>query len=347
MSFAAERYARAQWPSLKGDAKALAVLKEIAYWYIDDKGRCTGLSQSDLAKLTGYAKPDAIGAAIKTLVSKGLLVVQKRYAENGNVLGSDYLLPLFVREEWPEDRQGKDVFLLRAPKQGVTPCQGGTPEKEGAPCKGVGYPLRRGTVPPVKGEGTPCEGGGYPLKGETRTGIGQGLDRDRTGNGQVVCAPASAADADEPPFPSFDEESLFEDTPPTADEIEELFPDLQKATKPKTSRRKPETACPWEEGSTVPEDLSDWCKENCPSLNPQVEFDALVGHAHTHDRRCRDWKAAYRTWCKKSVLREAQQFPRSAARKGPQRLSNGSDDQYLPNSKFKRQECRDYTKRLF
>lgn len=80
--------------------------------------------------------------------------------------------------------------------------------------------------------------------------------------------------------------------------------ELKEEPKPKRTRRKPETPCPWEEGSKVPEDLRDWCRENCPSLDPQAEFDLFVGHAHTHDRRCKDWKAAYRMWCRKSAQRK-------------------------------------------
>lgn len=128
-----------------------------------------------------------------------------------------------------------------------------------------------------------------------------------------------------------DQQEVGRASAPTADASpasSDLFPELNTEPKPKASRRKPETPCPWEEGSAVPEDLSEWCRQNCPSLDPQAEFDAFVGHAHTHDRRCRDWKAAFRTWCNKSKQMRRNSAANSSSRPWDLRsLANGNQDE--------------------
>lgn len=46
------------------------------------------------------------------------------------------------------------------------------------------------------------------------------------------------------------------------------------------------------------EDRASWAKFG---LNPSVEFAAFKDHALTEDRRCSDWRAAFRNWCRKSI----------------------------------------------
>jgi hypothetical protein len=35
--------------------------------------------------------------------------------------------------------------------------------------------------------------------------------------------------------------------------------------------------------------------------DPWVEFATFRDHARTNDRRCKDWSAAWRNWCRKSL----------------------------------------------
>lgn len=45
-------------------------------------------------------------------------------------------------------------------------------------------------------------------------------------------------------------------------------------------------------------ELEPWVKFG---INPQVEFASFRDHALTTDRRCKDWKAAFRNWCRKAI----------------------------------------------
>jgi len=58
-------------------------------------------------------------------------------------------------------------------------------------------------------------------------------------------------------------------------------------------RRKPET--PFPEGLVLPDELRAHAK---PGVDVDEDFARFRDHALTHDRRCRDWKAAWRNWCR-------------------------------------------------
>lgn len=68
--------------------------------------------------------------------------------------------------------------------------------------------------------------------------------------------------------------------------------------KPKanTSRRKPSTPCPWDEGSSIPEELADWSAENFPTIDASEEFRKFVGWALSKDMRYARWDQAFRNW---------------------------------------------------
>ena len=81
----------------------------------------------------------------------------------------------------------------------------------------------------------------------------------------------------------------------------ELTPDVEKPitkekTKAKTSRRKPSTPCPWDEGASIPEELAKWSAENYPTVNAREEFSKFVGWALSKDMRYARWDQAFRNW---------------------------------------------------
>jgi len=47
------------------------------------------------------------------------------------------------------------------------------------------------------------------------------------------------------------------------------------------------------------EEMTQWKSHGI--LNPWVEFATFRDHALTNDRRCKDWPAAWRNWCRKAI----------------------------------------------
>jgi hypothetical protein len=66
------------------------------------------------------------------------------------------------------------------------------------------------------------------------------------------------------------------------------------------TKEKGKTAVPLE-WKLSEEDRTSWAKFG---LNPSVELAAFKDHALTTDRRCSDWQAAFRNWCRKSIAQK-------------------------------------------
>lgn len=156
MSYAAERWARAQALRFSGEPEALALLKEIASWYLEKTGTCEK-TQGELAKLMGYKKADTVGRYVRKLVQKGYITYEHTYGPTGNITGSVFRLVGFIAEEWPDKRQGMKSLLPVNPEEGTPRHE--VPRDMGHPHdKGEGYPVPQGRVPHVTGEGTPQHG---------------------------------------------------------------------------------------------------------------------------------------------------------------------------------------------
>lgn len=96
------------------------------------------------------------------------------------------------------------------------------------------------------------------------------------------------------------------------------LPQLRIVEGGKTSRRKPETPVPASDAS--PSEVEAWCRRwGIPSPTANLEAEAMLDHARTHDRRCRDWGAAWKTW-----MRRAPQFAPTKARPVQQAPAGGS-----------------------
>jgi hypothetical protein len=80
-----------------------------------------------------------------------------------------------------------------------------------------------------------------------------------------------------------------------------LRPKEKPEKKATTSRRKPETPVPVPFVPTP--EMQAWVRENGLEVNVAHETAQFIDHALTHDRRARDWPAAWRTW-----MRKAEQF---------------------------------------
>ena len=78
------------------------------------------------------------------------------------------------------------------------------------------------------------------------------------------------------------------------------------------SRRRPETALP--DDFTLTSAMADWAEKEVPQVPLLREFNQFKDHALAHDRRCRDWVAAWRTWMRKA---DQIQRERTAPTSGP------------------------------
>lgn len=85
------------------------------------------------------------------------------------------------------------------------------------------------------------------------------------------------------------------DAPASAD----LFPDateMIEEKKPKKSRAKAKTQCPFSPDEQIPDDYLAYAKEKHPSIDALKEFRKFVNSAYANGRKYSDWKAAWRTW---------------------------------------------------
>ena len=72
--------------------------------------------------------------------------------------------------------------------------------------------------------------------------------------------------------------------------------DGQMIEKPKKSRAKPKTQCPFSPEEQIPDDYLAYAKEKHPSIDAPKEFRKFVNSAYANGRKYSDWKAAWRTW---------------------------------------------------
>lgn len=259
MSYYAGRWARAHTLVLDRDSTALAVLKELADDFRDDDGCCRIESYKELALYLGIKKPDTVSAAVDRLVDAGL-VRTSNIVVGRCIVGTRFELVGYQKEDWPEYRQGKEVWIDFAVALGFEP-QPWWPkikrtQKTDDPQKSD-TTRKTGEGAPKNGEGVPRKTGeGYPEKRGPFTGNRQGITGNRQG---LVDTPDSAgvpevsegeklsldtnpnpAQFDGVPFPDFEEtydDELFAAELIKADKAKaELAPEPE--AKPKTRTRK-------------------------------------------------------------------------------------------------------------
>lgn len=142
-------------------------------------------------------------------------------------------------------------------------------------------PENRGTVPQKRGRGSPEKGGeGSPenqdVTGNRNREIEQG---SRTRNSLPAQAPW---------------------------ETDHLTNDGKKVEKPKATRAKPKTSCPFSPDDPIPPEYLEYAQAKHPSINAQTEFTKFVNFHLSKDNRYSNWLAAWRTWATK-----AEEFAKS------------------------------------
>ena len=83
-------------------------------------------------------------------------------------------------------------------------------------------------------------------------------------------------------------------------ETDHLTNDGKKVEKPKATRAKPKTSCPFSPDDPIPPEYLEYAQAKHPSINPQTEFTKFVNFHLSKDNRYSNWLAAWRTWATKA-----------------------------------------------
>lgn len=108
-------------------------------------------------------------------------------------------------------------------------------------------------------------------------------------------------------------------------ETDHLTNDGKKVEKPKATRAKPKTSCPFSPDDPIPPEYLEYAQAKHPSINAQAEFTKFVNFHLSKDNRFSNWLAAWRTWATK-----AEEFAKSRPQSQNQTFPFGkpTDPQY-------------------
>ena len=87
---------------------------------------------------------------------------------------------------------------------------------------------------------------------------------------------------------------------------DQLSADVKRIEKPKATRAKPKTSCPFSPDDPIPPEYLEYAQAKHPSINAQTEFTKFVNFHLSKDNRFSNWLAAWRTWATK-----AEEFAKS------------------------------------
>lgn len=108
-------------------------------------------------------------------------------------------------------------------------------------------------------------------------------------------------------------------------ETDHLTNDGKKVEKPKATRAKPKTSCPFSPDDSIPPEYLEYAQAKHPSINAQTEFTKFVNFHISKDNKFSNWLAAWRTWATK-----AEEFAKSRPQSQNQTFPFGkpTDPQY-------------------
>ena len=100
---------------------------------------------------------------------------------------------------------------------------------------------------------------------------------------------------------------------------------VKKVEKPKATRAKPKTSCPFSPDDSIPPEYLEYAQAKHPSINAQTEFTKFVNFHISKDNKFSNWLAAWRTWATK-----AEEFAKSRPQSQNQTYPFGkpTDPQY-------------------
>ena len=79
-------------------------------------------------------------------------------------------------------------------------------------------------------------------------------------------------------------------------ETDHLDNTVKKVEKPKATRAKPKTSCPFSPDDSIPPEYLEYAQAKHPSINAQAEFTKFVNFHLSKDNRYSNWLAAWRYW---------------------------------------------------
>ena len=267
MSYAAERWARSQ---KVGNASAKFVLIELANALNRESGKCFP-SIDALQKATELNRKTVI-AATKFLEERGFITKQRSFANGKQTIY--YGFPSFNSADW-DAKKSTESGTLESTENGTL----------------LDESTRIGTLESTE----------IGTTESTKTGT-----HDSTENGtfeSTVFGPVTGNKNREIEQGSRTRNSLLERTLWETDHFDNT---VKKVEKPKATRAKPKTSCPFSPDDPIPPEYLEYAQAKHPSINAQTEFTKFVNFHLSKDNRYSNWLAAWRTWSTK-----AEEFAKS------------------------------------
>ena len=267
-------YAAIDWamPKVIKDVNAKSCLVVLAYHHNKETGLCCP-SISTIADEMGVRSLNTVRKAIGVLVEMNLLTMSREFGDRGEILSTRYTLNL----------QSEAFKPVRKKKGVVHDVKEGHEVKEVHDVKEGGSPNEGGVVHFVQGGSSSHEGGVVHVVNPNKE-VEQGKEQitgteKETSNSLPAQAPW---------------------------ETDHLTNDGKKVEKPKATRAKPKTSCPFSPDDSIPPEYLEYAQAKHPSINAQAEFTKFVNFHISKDNKFSNWLAAWRTWATK-----AEEFAKS------------------------------------
>lgn len=267
-------YAAIDWamPKVIKDVNAKSCLVVLAYHHNKETGLCCP-SISTIADEMGVRSLNTVRKAIGVLVEMNLLTMSREFGDRGEILSTRYTLNL----------QSEAFKPVRKKKGVVHDVKEGHEVKEVHDVKESGSPNEGGVVHLVQGGSSSHEGGVVHVVNPNKE-VEQGKEQI-TGTEKET------------------RNSLLERTLWETDHFDNT---VKKVEKPKATRAKPKTSCPFSPDDPIPPEYLEYVQAKHPSINAQTEFTKFVNFHLSKDNRFSNWLAAWRTWATK-----AEEFAKS------------------------------------
>lgn len=261
-------YAAIDWamPKVIKDVNAKSCLVVLAYHHNKETGLCCP-SISTIADEMGVRSLNTVRKAIGVLVEMNLLTMSREFGDRGEILSTRYTLNL----------QSEAFKPVRKKKGVVHDVKEGHEVKEVHDVKEGGSPNEGGVVHLVQGGSSSHEGGVVHVVNPNKE-VEQGKE-------QITGTEKETSN-------SLPAQALWE--------TDHLTNDGKKVEKPKATRAKPKTSCPFSPDDPIPPEYLEYAQAKHPSINAQTEFTKFVNFHLSKDNRYSNWLAAWRTWTTKA-----------------------------------------------
>ena len=268
MSYDAERWARSQ---KVGNASAKFVLIELANALNRETGKCYPSIEA-LQEATELNRKTVI-AATKHLEEKGFITKRRSFVNGKQIVY--YGFPSFKPADWESKNKSTKTGTLESTENGTLPPQSteiGTLESTE---NGTTESTEIGTLESTENGTTESTKNGTDDSPEIGT-------YESTVFGTVTRNKNKEKNKEIEQGSSFPAQALLLTIPTDP--------------KPKRSRAKPKTSCPFSSGDAIPPAYLEYAKQKHPSIDAQAEFTKFVDFHLSKDNRYCDWYAAWRTW---------------------------------------------------